>query len=59
MGLGIFEVFYSMQNKMWYFHLKAANGEIIAASEGYNNRTDVVSLFSKYFTGWEWRERNN
>jgi hypothetical protein len=48
-----------MQNKMWYFHLKAANGEIIAASEGYNNRTDVVSLFSKYFTGWEWRERNN
>lgn len=27
-------------NKQWYWHLKAANGEIIAHGEGYVNKTD-------------------
>ena len=25
----------SAKNKQWYFHLKAKNGKVIAASEGY------------------------
>lgn len=56
----IFEVFKSGSSNLWYFHLKAANNEVIAASEGYHNRQDIVTLFDKYFapSGWEWHERD-
>lgn len=54
----IFEVFKSGSNNLWYFHLKAANNEVVAASEGYQNRSDVESLWEKYFQDWEWRERD-
>ena len=54
----IFEVFYSTTNKLWYFHLKSkGNNEIIAASEGYYNKSDIEELYQKYFPMWTWRER--
>ncbi len=31
----MFEIFQSDKNKKYYFHLKAANGQIILASQGY------------------------
>lgn len=54
----IFEVFQS-NSKMWYFHLKAVNGEVICASEGYHNKSDIQDLWEKYFQDWEWHERTN
>lgn len=55
----IFEVFKSPSN-LWYFHLKIeGNNKIIAQSEGYHNRQDILDLFNKYFIDWEWRERDN
>jgi uncharacterized protein YegP (UPF0339 family) len=33
-----FEVFRSPKDKQFYFHLKASNGQIMLASEGYKNR---------------------
>ena len=35
MGNPKFEIFQSEKNKQHYFRLKAGNGEIILASEGY------------------------
>lgn len=29
-----------LRGKRWYFRVRADNGEIIAASEGYHNRAD-------------------
>lgn len=54
----IFEVFKSGTNDLWYFHLKAANNEIICVSEGYHNRDDIADLWQKYFSEWRWSERN-
>lgn len=54
----IFDVFQSVSNNLWYFHLKTANGEVIAASEGYHNRSDIEDLHQRYFLDWEWRERD-
>lgn len=34
-----YEIFRSSQNNQYYFHLKAPNGEIILASEGYIQKT--------------------
>jgi len=31
------------KDKKYYFHLKAMNGEIIAASEGYNNKAGALN----------------
>lgn len=56
-GECVFEVFKSTNN-LWYFHLKAPNGEIISASEGYHNRSDIEDLHKKYFYEWEWHERS-
>jgi len=56
-SLGVFEYFKSGSNNLHYFHLKARNGEIIAASEGYHNRVDIEDLYEEYFPNWEWRER--
>lgn len=54
----IFEVFHSPTNNLWYFHLKVkGNKEIIAASEGYHNKSDIEELHQTYFGMWTWRER--
>ncbi len=43
-----FEFWESTKDGLWYFHLKAPNGEIIANSEGYttkdNCRNGIDSL---------------
>lgn len=31
------------KDNFWYWHLKAGNNEIIAAGEGYHNRTDCLN----------------
>lgn len=36
-----FEVFRSPKNKQFYFNLKARNGQIILASQGYANKAGV------------------
>ena len=33
-----FEIWESTKDGMWYFHLKAPGGEIIANSEGYTTK---------------------
>jgi uncharacterized protein YegP (UPF0339 family) len=33
----------TLRGKRWYFRVKGANGEPIAQSEGYHNRSDCVS----------------
>lgn len=37
----------------WYLRLIAANGEIIAATEGHRNHKDVLDLCMKYFPLFE------
>ena len=38
-----FEVFRGkVPDNDWYFHLRAANGEIIAASEGYKTKAGAI-----------------
>jgi uncharacterized protein YegP (UPF0339 family) len=34
--------FFKNRRGTWYFRLKAANGEIVANSEGYKNRADMM-----------------
>lgn len=36
-----FELWQSDQDQQWYWHLRAANGEIIAPSQGYTHRADA------------------
>lgn len=40
---GKFELF-TGTNDQWYFHLKAPNGEIILASEGYKTKQGAETL---------------
>lgn len=35
------EIFKSTSGQ-WYFHIIATNGEIVASSEGYRNKTDCL-----------------
>lgn len=39
-----FEIWQNAQNKNWYWHLKAANNQIIAHGEGYQNRSDCLHV---------------
>ena len=41
-----FEIFKSKTDNQWYWHLKAANHEIVAHGEGYRNRDDCVHAVS-------------
>lgn len=34
---------YWRAKKKWWFHIIAANGEIIAPSEGYSRRIDMIA----------------
>ena len=46
-----FEIWKSPKDWLWYFHLKAPNGEIIANSEGYTNKDNCrngIELLKKY-----------
>lgn len=36
-------------DRLWYFHRVAANNEILADSEGYQNRADAVVTAAKLF----------
>lgn len=38
MSTGKFEIFQSEKDNKYYFHLKAGNGEIILASQGYTQK---------------------
>lgn len=38
------KVFRSGTDSQWYFEVVAANGEIISASEGYENKGDAVDI---------------
>jgi uncharacterized protein YegP (UPF0339 family) len=38
-----FVVYRSLINRQWYWHLKAANGEIIAQSEGYTTQANCLA----------------
>ncbi len=38
----MFEVFKSIKNRQFYFHLKAKNGKIILASEGYTQKVHAI-----------------
>jgi uncharacterized protein YegP (UPF0339 family) len=37
-----FEYWKSKKDGMWYFHLKAPNGEVIVDSEGYTTKDNCV-----------------
>ena len=55
-----FEMWESEKDGLWYFHLKAPNGEVIASSEGYttkdNCRNGIDSL-KKYATDADIHEK--
>jgi|SRR5215831_2580483 len=40
---------YRGRDKLWYFRRVAANNEIVADSEGYQNRADAVKIAHKLF----------
>ncbi len=42
-------IFRSELSGEWYLRLLAANGEIIAATEGHKNLLDIRKLWIKYF----------
>lgn len=37
-----FEYWQSLTNQNWYWHLRAANGQIIANGEGYVDKVDCL-----------------
>ncbi len=41
-----FYLFKSNVNNQWFFNIRAANHETIAASEGYHNKQDAVSTIN-------------
>ena len=41
-----FEMWQSAQNKNWYWHLKAANHQVVAASEGYVNKANCIAAIA-------------
>ena len=41
-----FEYWKSTADKMWYWHLKGRNGEIIAQSEGYTREASCVDAIA-------------
>lgn len=47
--------YFRSTNKLWYFHLlgDGPRGEIIADSEGYTEKHDMMDTLNKYFPEWE------
>jgi uncharacterized protein YegP (UPF0339 family) len=33
-------------SKLWYFRIRAANGEVVCPSEGYKNKADMMSIIA-------------
>lgn len=48
--------FRSGANGLWYFHVQGDNNRVIAPSEGYNNKDDMMDTLNKYFPDWELEE---
>jgi len=56
---------YRGRDRLWYFRRVAANNEIVADSEGYQNRADAIAIAAKLFSDvnvWiqdqgEWRQQ--
>ena len=42
-------------NGKWYFHVKAANGEVVSASQGYKNRRGARRAIRRDWAGLEVR----
>jgi hypothetical protein len=38
-----FEFWQSENDKQWYFHLRAPNGEIVAQSQGYVSKDNCIN----------------
>lgn len=48
-----FEMWESEKDGLWYFHLKAPNGEIVASSQGYTTKDNCkngIESVKKYAT---------
>jgi len=41
-----YQVWQSSSNYLWYWHLKAANNEIIAQGEGYTSKAGALHAIS-------------
>lgn len=41
-----FYLFKSSANNQWYFNIRSANHERIAASEGYHNKQDAINTIN-------------
>lgn len=58
-----FEVFKSLKDNQFYFHLKAANGEIILHGEGYTSKqsceTGIASVKRNATDGERYERHNN
>jgi uncharacterized protein YegP (UPF0339 family) len=48
--------YWKAYNKQWWFHVVAANGEIIAQSEGYKNKRDCIKTIKLFNLPYELRE---
>lgn len=46
---------FSGTNGKWYFHVKAANGEVTSASQGYANRKGARKAIRRDWPGLEVR----
>lgn len=41
-----YTIWQNAQNRLWYWHLQAANHQIIANGEGYYNKADVLNVIA-------------
>mgnify|MGYP003577715443 CR=1 FL=1 len=53
---GKIRYFRSGSSGLWYFHVQADNNEIISASEGYQNKDDMMDTLKRYYPDWELEE---
>jgi len=48
--------YWKAANRQWWFHVVAANGEIVAQSEGYKNKKDCLDTIKLFNLPYEKRE---
>lgn len=41
-----YEYWQSKKNNQWFWHYQTANGKIVAAGEGYQNKADCISAIA-------------
>lgn len=51
--------YWKAQNHNWYWHLKAANGEIIAQGEGYTSKAGVLHAIALVKSSYNAPEEND